>query len=201
MTPKPAAQNYLDQIAPKSSLSSWLRPGWRLLVLIGAGALIIVIALSITISAINNARRTPWQELSAKLDATEIVANSATPHLKSGQLRSLNSELKLHLTNIKRDSATPFQLAGIDVKKLPESVTKQESADTMLAELEEGRLKAQYDSVYVREMTAQLGSLLALLSQIYLSTNNTELQTFLTTAYNNIEPIYEALSNTSIVSS
>lgn len=190
---------YLDQIAPKRPRSSWFKFGPKLFILIGVGGIALVIILVSVSSAINDSRRQPWQELSAKLGTIEKVTASAKPSLKNGQLRSLNSELTLFVTNTKRDIATPLTTVGVDAKSLPESVTKKEATDSVIAELEEARLKAQYDSTYLREMTAQLATTLALLRELYSNTDNETLKAFLKTSYDNLQPIYESLDSLTIV--
>ncbi len=186
--------DYLDQIAPQPIKHSWMLNRTRLFVLLGLAAFIIIIALSITAGAINNAHQEPWERLTARLAATSEVAASSDGKIKNSQLRSTNSNVKISLTNAQRDLATPLAALGIKSDKLPTSITTQESSAAMLARLEDARLNAKYDSTYAREMSYQLSNLLTLLKQIYSSSSNQSNKTFLQTTYNNFEPVQKTLS-------
>ena len=186
--------NYLDQIAPKALKRSFMMNKTRLFVFGGIIAVIVVIILSITAGAISNARKEPWERLSARLAATGQVVESSTGKIKNSQLRSTNSNVKISITNAQRDIAAPLAAIGIKADKLPSSITKTESSDAMLARLEDARLNAKYDSTYAREMSYQLSNLLTLLKQMYASTSNPSNKNFLQTTYNNFAPVQKSLS-------
>lgn len=186
--------DYLDQIAPKANKRSFTLSKTRLIVFIGIIAVILIIILSVTVGAISNSKKEPWETLDARLTSTVAVVASSDGKIKNSQLRSTNSNLKISLTNTQRDLAAPLLTAGVNAKKISASVTTTESSTAMLARLEDARLNAKYDSTYAREMSFQLSNLLTLLKQIYSSSSNEANKTFLEATYNNLEPVQKSLS-------
>ena len=197
VTPQPPVppNDYLNQIAPQAPRKLPFKFGPRLLIIAGAILVILVIIVSVTINILVGSQRQPLQQLAARLTTTETLANDAQPNLKSSQLRSLNSNLKIYLTNTNRDIGAPLLSAGVNTAKLPESVVAKESGDTIAANLEDARLNAVYDRTYAREMTYILGSTLALMKQIEASTGNSELRAFLEAAITDLTLIHESFSS------
>lgn len=187
--------DYLNQIAPKQQKKPLFALNLRSVLIVGIGLIIIVIILSVIASAVSSGRKTPWQHLSARITATQTIANNATGKLKSSQLRSINSDLKIALTNTERELAPVFTSMGVDTKKLPEKVLAAESADETLARLETGRLNAKYDSTYAREMNFQVSRVLALYQEIFSSTNSTNTKELINTAYADLAPSQKALTD------
>lgn len=145
-------------------------------------------------SSLTQARVEPWERLSARLAATAKIVDASTGKIKNSQLRSINSDTKLYITNTQRDLAKPLAALSINSEKLPKSILASESGQAMATRLENGRLNAKYDSTYAREMTYQLATLLALLQQLY-GTNVTEAtKDSLKSWYDNLLPIYKSVS-------
>lgn len=186
--------DYLNEIAPQAPKKPVFALNLRTVVLGAIAVLILIIILANVSSAIVNAQKSPWQQFSAKLAATATVVDSSSNKIKNSQLRSLNSDLKLYITNTQRDLATPLQQLSINPSKLPDSIVRQESSAAMLERLEDGRLNAKYDSTYAREMSYQLATTLALLQQLYASNVGPVTKEFLENAYNNLLPTYTAIS-------
>lgn len=197
VAPQPPAQSpdYLNQIAPEAQKTLPFKFGPKLLIIIGAILVVLIIIISITVTIIVGSQRQPLQQLAARLATTETIANDAQPNLKSSQLRSLNSNLKIYLTNTNRDISQPLLSGGVNTAKLPESILKKESGGTISATLEDARLNAVFDRTYAREMTHVLGSTLALMKQIRSSTSSTELRTFLDSALTDLTLIHESFSS------
>jgi len=197
--PQPPAspQTYLDQIAPHTSKKQLLKPGPRLLIFIGALLVLLMIILAVTVNIVTTNQRRPLQQLAARLTATSTVTEKAKANLKSSQLRSLNSNLSLYLTDTNGDVGAPLLAAGVNTSKISDSITKSETdeANAIIARLEEARLNVAYDTTYAREMAHQLETLMILMKQIYSSTSNVELKTFLTNAYTNLEPTQKAFAD------
>lgn len=187
--------DYLNQIAPKEQKPGFFQLSMRT-VLFGAGILVVlVIIIALVVGALSNAQKEPWQQLSVRLDVTATAANDATTKLKNSQLRSLNSDLKLYLSNTTRDLAEPLAKRGIEAKKIPASITAKENGTGMADRLEDARLNAKYDSTYAREMSYQLATLLALYQELYAGGGSDATKTFLTTAYDNLQPTQKALES------
>lgn len=136
----------------------------------------------------------PWERLAARVATTSEIVASSEGKIKNSELRSTNSNVKISLTNTKRDLVTPLTTIGIDAEKLSTSLTSSESGEAMLTRLEDARLNAKYDSTYAREMSFQLSNLLTLLRQLYNSSSNENNKAFLETTYKNLEPVQESLS-------
>jgi hypothetical protein len=169
--------------------------GLKQIIMIGAVLVVLVVILAVVVNNIAGSGRSPLEHLSARLTATQAVANSAQVNLKSSELRSLNSNLKLYLTNTNRDITAPLLSAGVDAAKLDKSIVKAESTVSMSARLEDARLNAVYDRTYAREMAYQLGQTMTLMEQINSSTNNSKMKAFLRSAYSSLKPTQESFAN------
>lgn len=189
-----APLDYLNQIAPQAPKRQLFELNLRTVITGAVILIILVIIISLISGAIAGARKEPWQQLSARLNATAAVTDDAASKIKSSQLRSSNSDLKLYLTNTQRDLAAYLTRLDIDPKKLPASIVAKESATELLADLEDGRLNAKYDTTYAREMGYQTATLVALLQQLISSTSGTS-KAFLQTAYDNLYPTYKAIAD------
>lgn len=164
-------------------------------IIIGAvGAIILIIIISAIAGSLGGGKKEPWQRLSARLTATYAVVDKAGVNIKNSQLRSLNGNVKIFITNTQRDLGPTLARLEVDTKKIPASITTSENGTGMDTRLEDGRLNAKYDSTYVREMTYQLSRILSLLKQLYTSSGNATTKEFLQTTYNSLEPTYKAIS-------
>jgi len=193
-TPAPLPTTYLDQIAPQApkKLASFRGP--KLIAIIAGVLVILVSILAVAVNVIATARQEPLERLAASLETTESIVSSAQPKLKNSQLRTLNSNLKIYLTNTNRDISKPLATLGVNMDKLSASVIAAESGDKINATLEDARLNAVYDRTYAREMSYQLDKIVALMKQLYASTSSKSLKEFLQSAYTNLEPTQESFS-------
>lgn len=192
---QPSYDTYLDQIAPqpvKRSVVQSLKP---IHMILGGVVLILIILLVVSlISSSAGAPKRTIEQLAARLQTTKKIADDATTVLKSSELRTLNSNLKIYLTNTNRDFTAPLATLGINTDKLASSATASESATDMIARLEDARLNGVYDRTYAREMTYQLDTTLTLMRQAFNSTKSVSIQTVLAGAYDNLTPIKEKFS-------
>lgn len=187
--------DYLDKIAPQAPKRQLFQFNLRTILFLAAGAIILVIIMVIIANLVGGNKTTPWQQLSLRLTNTEKIAIAAGTSIKNSQLRSLNSEVKIYLTNTQRDLADPFKAVGVNPKKIPTSVVQSETAyDTeMTTRLETARFNAKYDSAYAREMSYQLSTILALYQQLYSQSGPNTKKT-LESAYNNLTPTQKAIA-------
>jgi hypothetical protein len=197
IAPQPPTQSpdYLNQIAPQTPKALPFKFGPRLLIIVAAILVVLIIIISVTVNIIVGSQRQPLQQLAARLVTTETIASDAQPNLKSSQLRSLNSNLEIYLTNTNRDIGQPLLSGGVNTTKLPESILQKESGDALSTTLEDARLNAVFDRTYAREMTYVLGNTLALMKQIKTSTGSTELRAFLDPAIADLTLIHESFSS------
>ncbi|MBC7564991.1 hypothetical protein H7100_02035 [Candidatus Saccharibacteria bacterium] len=187
--------DYLNQIAPQAPKKAMFSFGIKQILILGLGLVVLVSILAIVVNSFAGGKQEPLERLSASLTSTQTVVDSAQPNLKSSELRSLNSNLKLYMTNTNRDIAAPLLSAGVGGKKISKSIAASESTTDLSARLEDARLNAVFDRTYAREMAYKLGTLMTLMNQIYTSTGNAELKTFLESAYKNLKPTQESFAN------
>lgn len=190
-----SSSEYLDQIAPKAPKKQGFGFNLRTMIFAGIGAVILVIIIAVISSSISGNKMTPWYQLSLRLAATEEIANQSTKSLKSSALRSINSDVKITLTNTERDLAPVFERMKITPKKIPASIQKTETVKKteMLTRLETGRLNAKYDSTYAREMGYQLATVLALYQALYSQSGPATKET-LKASYDNLLPAQKTVS-------
>ncbi len=158
-------------------------------------AVVIIILISILVSAFASHTSEYMQRLAARLNTTQTIASGAQVNIKSSQLRSLNSNLQLYLTNTIRDIGTQLTSENIDPANLDAKIVASEAATDMINRLENGRLNAVYDRTYAREMAYQLDSIIALFDQVESSTSSQSLKNFIDNARSNLQPTQTAFSN------
>lgn len=183
--------DYLNQIAPQAPKKG-LAPTHKWL-FIGLGAALLV-ALVIMIFGAVGKSNSPTERLAARLKGSEKIVEDSQKSLKSSQLRSLNSSLELFLANTNRDIVEPLKNNGLDITKLNADILAQEDGTKLKERLEDARLNAVFDRTYAREMSYQLETILALMRQVYTTTNSKSLKEFLETTYNNLEPVQKQFS-------
>lgn len=196
MYPDPNTQapiDYLNQIAPQPQ-----KPGLDKRALVGVLAIIgvvlaIVVGFLIFISNSAAGPKDSMITLAARLQATQEVSDKSQKNIKSSQLRSINSNLKILLTNANRDIAAPLMVEEIDVTKLDKEVVAKEKADKINTTLEDARLNATFDDTYAREMSFKLTTISLLMQQIYNQSKSKSMQDFLMETDDNLQPIKQQL--------
>jgi hypothetical protein len=178
--------DYLNQIAPQAPKK--MRFSRLQYILIAVVGLLVVLTIIFGIIVSSKTSVEPEKQLAARLQSTEKIVGDAQTKLKSSQLRTLNSNLKIYLTNPNRDIAAPLLKSGVDVTKLDKTIVASEAGTDITARLEDARLNAVYDRTYAREISYRLSTLVALMRQINTSTKSQSLKTFLDNAYKNLAP-------------
>lgn len=185
--------DYLNQIAPQSTKRSFFSKKQFIIGSALALVILIVVIVSIILNVGGSAK--PLQQLAARLQSTETIVGDAGDTLKSSQLRALNSNLKIYLTNTNRDIVAPLTSEGITISKIDKAITTAEAGTEITDRLEDARLNAIYDRTYAREMSYRLETIIALMRQIYTSTRNQDLKTFLSRAYTSLEPTQKSFAD------
>jgi predicted outer membrane protein len=183
--------DYLNQIAPQQktpTVNNKLVFG-----LIGGIILVAIIAV-FALSSGGSGPTERMQTLAARLLTLQKVSSESQKSIKSGVLRSTNSNLSLYLANTNRDIAEPFSKNNVDVKKIDKEITDKESGEKLRKTLEDARLNAVFDQTYAREMTFQLETITALMTQISSSSKSKSLNDFLAATEQNLKPLKEQLS-------
>lgn len=200
--PTPPSQippsDYLNQISAKPPKAPGFKPSLKGMIIIAAALVALVIIVALTVNIVVASQRQPLQQLAARLATTQTIADDAQSNLKTSQLRSLNSNLKIYLTNTNRDIGEPLLANGVNVAKLPDSIVTKESPDAVAATLENARLNARFDTTYAREMAYELDITLSLMRQILASTNSASLKAFLEPAITNLEPTQQSFADFSV---
>lgn len=190
-TPTPI--DYLNQIAPAPQ-----KPGLNkaAVAVVIVGILLVlglVVAFLMFISGGPSSPKATTQTLAARLQTTQQVSDKSQANIKSSQLRSINSTLKVILTNANRDIAGPLAANNIDSKKLDKAIVAKEKADPITADLEDARLNAVFDDTYAREMSFKLTTILILMEQINSKTNSTSMKDYLLKTTADLQPIKQQL--------
>jgi hypothetical protein len=184
--------DYLNQIAPKPARKMDILRSKP--VMFGGIAIIVLIIIVIIGSSLSGGTNTS-EQLAARLISTQTVVDSANSNIQSNQLLSFNSNLNIYLINTIRDIKPILAKEGIDTNSLSSTVISAESNTKLLATLEDARLNAVYDRTYAREMSYRLDTTLTLMRQIYESTGNSNLKSFLENAYKNLAPTQAQFAN------
>ena len=187
--------DYLNQIAPQTPKRAGFGLNLKTVLLIGGILIVLVVILAVVVSSTSNGPQTNWQRLAARLNTTETISNTANTNIKNSQLRSLNSELKIYITNTERDLGTRLTALNIKTSDTPEQLALEEANTPMFERLEVGRLNAKYDSTYAREMAFQLGTILALYQLMFNEARTEADKAFISAAYENLKPTQEGIAN------
>ena len=185
--------DYLNQIAPQQKKSGL---GNRLFfAIIGGGILLAVIVGFFALSSGAGGPTEKMQTLAARLITLQSVADKSQKTIKSGTLRSTNSNLAIFLTNANRDIVDPLKNNGITIEKIDKKITAAENGDKLTKTLEDARLNAVFDRVYAREMGYQLDTVASLMTEIYDKSNSKSLKEFMVATDKNLEPIKKQLTD------
>jgi hypothetical protein len=163
--------------------------------IIGGGLLIAIIVFALTLLNGGSGPTQKMQTLSARLTTLQKISSDTQKNLKSTNLRSINSNLTIFLTNTNRDIVAPLATNNVDVKKISADITAKESGTDLTKKFEDARLNAVLDRTYAREMTYQLQTVAALLQEIYDATGSKSLKEFLEKTNSDLTPIIKQLSD------
>lgn len=200
-TPQPPSSiDYLNQIAsPNSSSGGFSRKKLAII-----GGLVVMVFIGLAIMILSNAGPNPTrmgQQLAARLNATTPIVAEAQENIQSGQLATLNSTLRIYLTNTGTKLAEPLGRIGVNSEKLPGNIVTEESQEELAAKLEDARLSGTFDRVYIREMTYQLERIVLLMNQIHTNTRSNSVKEALSTSYESLKPIQEQFAELNAASS
>ena len=179
--------DYLNEIAPqqpKSGMSNKL-----FLFVVGGGLLLAIAVGLMLLTSGGGGPKEQMQTLAARLQGLQTIAGDSQKTIKSGELRSTNSNLSILLANANRDIAEPLLNNGVDVKKMDKAIITKESGEELKKTLEDARLNAVFDRTYAREMAYQLDTIAALMGDIHENTKSKSLKEFLINTDKNLQPI------------
>jgi hypothetical protein len=190
------SSDYLNQIATPAPVKT-VNPLalWGLIG--GLLVLVIVVVVFVSSAAGGGTSTSSLTSVGAKIDNLKTVSESAQKNIQSGELRSLNGNLTLILTNADRDMAEPLAAKKIKLTDKKNSAVAKVTSDfdALNSRLEDARLNAVYDRTYAREITYALKTLHSDMSILYKSSSNTKLKTVLNTTDDNLKPLVEGFSS------
>ena len=187
-------ENYLDQISSGVNQKKPLFSSKMAIVVGGLVVLLIIFGALALFATPKSNKVGELESLSTRLIALQSVTEDAERELKSSQLRSVNSNLSIYLTNTNRDIEAPLTAAGLnDTKKKSDVVDP--NTEKLTATLEDARLNAIYDRTYAREINFQLATAQVELDNVYKTTTSNELKTFAKQAADNLTPIKEQFND------
>ena len=184
--------DYLNEIASKPQ-----KPGMSsklFLIIVGGGLLVAIVVGILALSGGGGGPKEQMQTLAARLQTLQTVSSDSQKTIRSGDLRSTNSNLAIFLANANRDIVTPLAANSIDIKKLDKELLAKESGEELKKTLEDARLNAIFDRTYAREMAFQLDTVAALMQEIYANTKSKSLKEFLLNTDKNLQPIKKQLT-------
>lgn len=190
-TPPPTQSvDYLNQIAPSSSGNKLFSSRKQIILFSALGGAIVLSLLIIIVASVSGNSK-PTERLAAQLITADSIASDARSKIKNSQLRAVNGDLSIYLTNTIRDIDQHLLNQGVKIKDLDKKIVAEQKKDETLGLLEDARLNATYDRTYAREMAYMLETTLALMRQIHGSARNENLKNFLKTSFDNLEPIQQ----------
>lgn len=193
--PQQFSNDYLDQIAAPAPVKT-MNP-FFLWGLIG-GLLVLAVVVVMGISSLGSGpSASSLTSVGAKLANLQTVSDDAKKNIQSSELRTLNSNLFLSLTNTNRDLAEPLKQQNIKLtdKKNSSVAASTKELEELQNRLEDARLNAVYDRTYAREMLFELRTLRSDMEVLYNKSRSDELKSVLNTAANDFDPAIERLSS------
>jgi hypothetical protein len=183
--------DYLNKIAtpaPKPGMSSTL-----VYIIVGV-CVVVAIIVGLLLLGGGTSSTKKLETLTARLQTLQSISGKSQTRIKSGVLRSTNSNLSLFLTNANRDIELSLTTSGIKSKSLDKTIIAAESGAKLTQKLEDARLNAIFDRTYAREMSYQLATVESLMKEIFSSTKSKSLKEFLETTNTNLQPIKTQLT-------
>ncbi len=164
--------------------------------LIGGLLVLVILVVVFVSSAAGGGSMSSLAGVAAKINNLKTVSEAAQKNIQSGELRSLNGNLTLVLTNADRDLAEPLKAKKIKLTDKKNNVIAKVTSDfeALGTRLEDARLNAVYDRTYAREMTYALKTLHNDMGQLYKSSSSSELKNILNTTDTNLEPLVDSFS-------
>lgn len=187
--------DYLNQIAPQPQKPGGVSNRLFMAVVIGGGLVALIVGAMLFLGGGSGGPTKDTQTLAARLDILHEISDKSRGNIKSGDLRSTNSNLTISLANAYRDIAVPMQNQGMDAKKIDKKILAIETAagEKLSAKLEDARLNAVFDRVYATEMSYELERIYALMQKIHTSTKSKSMKEYLVSTNEYLEPIKDQL--------
>lgn len=182
--------DYLNEISGPQPTSR-LPKNFRLLAIVGI--IMIILSFVIIVFGILNSKDEPTPtDLAVRLKTLETVSRDTQENLSSGDLRSLNTNLTLALSNSSREMNAFLGEKGANA--IDKAVKENPDTARLTKTFTDADLNAVISRTYPREMAYELNVTLLLLKSLYDETENAKFKDYLSSTYDDLEPIYKQLS-------
>lgn len=183
--------DYLESIAPKEQKK--VLPVDLKFILPVAGVLIAVVIGIAFIGSVLEAERVRIRQLDQRLVVKtrnlQTVVTQQRVHVTSGDLRTVNENMNVQLSMINA-GLRDFLPQHADESIIMEELSHMQDLTNTFRE---ARLLATFDRVYPQQMSFELATIMALMSQVHQHTNNAALADFLEDAYETLGAIQDQL--------
>lgn len=173
--------DYLNQISAPQQVK---KPNPLLLMIVALGGLLAIMAFGFII--FNSGPKTVDKvaSLNIRLGSLQQLATTAQRSLRDNDLRSINAEFLLYLSNTLRDIKEPVQKLGASSEGVTKPLASKEAAyvSALQSEFEEAKLNVMFDRAYAREMAYQINVVRSQMSTVYKNTSSTTLKQALETS-------------------
>lgn len=182
--------DYLNEISGPQPTSR-LPKNFRLLAIVGI--IMIILSFVIIVFGILNSKDEPTPtDLAVRLKTLETVSRDTQENLSSGDLRSLNTNLTLALSNSSREMNAFLGEKGANA--IDKAVKENPDTARLTKTFTDADLNAVISRTYPREMAYELNVTLLLLKSLYDETENAKFKDYLSSTYDDLDPIYKQLS-------
>lgn len=182
--------DYLNEISGPQPTSR-LPKNFRLLAIVGI--IMIILSFVIIVFGILNSKDEPTPtDLAVRLKTLETVSRDTQENLSSGDLRSLNTNLTLALSNSSREMNAFLGEKGANA--IDKAAKENPDTARLTKTFTDADLNAVISRTYPREMAYELNVTLLLLKSLYDETENAKFKDYLSSTYDDLEPIYKQLS-------
>ncbi len=196
-------QAYLDQITastqPTKGSGNHIIPPLVLKLLIGGVILaVLIIIFGSILGNLNPNAEELSKQLSYRLDNVNATIEKYNPNVQSSQLRSKGTATKTVLTDTKR-KLDSFLEEKYGFKADPKSETatiEQKHIDAVNKKLENARLNAYLDRIYVHELSHQVELIMAMEADINAHTDNNKLKEIVNNSLNSLKEIDISIQQT-----
>lgn len=189
-------QAYLDQITastkPAKNSGNHIIPPLVLKLAIGGVILAVLIMIfGLILGNLNPSTEDLSKQLSYRLSNVNATIEKYNPSVKSSQLRSKGTATKTIITNTQRE-LDDFLKEKYNFKADPKSeiaTKEQKQIDAVNKKLENARLNAYLDRIYVHELSHQIELIMALESDINAHTDKAKLKEIVTNSMNSLKDL------------
>lgn len=168
--------------APTANKPTGIMTRNTLYIIIGF-VVVIIIAIILLIGS-RDGSSALQQRMSLRQDNTLKLIADGRKNIVHGELQKINGELGIVLESNNAQLSEALQSAGL--KKISKEITADETIDQTLEKLNQAKLNARYDSVYLSTLQVQLEALNALSTELFNTTKSKTLKNALMGQYKNV---------------